>query len=108
MVLKPVWICQVQQVLAAISLGPDYRRFSADAEPRMMRPMKSRLTKEEALSFLLTYLLVDRQQTFTMDQMTLFNLSNLAAEAESRLTQEEGLIPHEVIEALADQFIETL
>ena len=85
-----------------------YASFSVGTEPRMMRPMKSRLTKEKALSFLLTYVLVDRQQTFTMDQMTLFNLSNLAAEAESRLTKEEGLIPHEVIEALADQFIETL
>lgn len=70
--------------------------------------MKSRLTKEKALSFLLTYLVVDRQQSFTMDQITLFNLSNLAAEAEIRLSEEEGLIPHEVIESLADQFIESL
>jgi hypothetical protein len=74
----------------------------------MMPPMKSRLTKERALSFLLTYLVVDRQQSFTMDQITLFNLSNLAAEAEIRLSEEEGLIPHEVIESLADQFIESL
>ena len=71
-------------------------------------PMKSRLTKDKALSFLLTYLIVDRQQAFTMNQMTLFNLSNLAAEAENRLAEEEGLIPHEVIESLAEQFIESL
>lgn len=57
---------------------------------------------------MLTYLVVDRQQSFTMDQMTLFRLSNLAAEAEDRLAAEEGLIPHEVIESLADQFLESL
>lgn len=70
--------------------------------------MKPRLTKEEALSFLLTYLIVERQQIFTLNQMTLFTLSNLAAEVVTRLALEEGLIPHEVMEALADQFIETL
>ena len=70
--------------------------------------MKPRLTKEEALSFLLTYLIVERQQTFTLNQMTLFNLSNVASEVVTRLASEEGLIPHEAIEALADQFIETL
>jgi hypothetical protein len=33
---------------------------------------------------------------------------NVAAEVVTRLASEEGLIPHEVIETLADQFIETL
>jgi hypothetical protein len=70
--------------------------------------MKPRLTKEEVLAFLLTYLIVERQQTFTLNQMTLFSLSNVAAEVVNRLASEEGLIPHEVIETLADQFIETL
>lgn len=70
--------------------------------------MKSRLTKEEALSFLLTHLIVERQQSFTLDQMTLFQLSNLALEAEHQVQLEEGLIPHEVIETLAEKFIETL
>tara|TARA_R110002110_G_scaffold77617_9_gene203905 strand:+ start:709 stop:1014 length:306 start_codon:yes stop_codon:yes gene_type:complete len=95
-----------------------HRHFSALLWPRMMQPplllalylthVKARLTKEKALSFLLTYLIVDRQQSFTLDQMTLFNLTNLAAEAENRLSAEEGLIPHEVIESLADQFLESL
>jgi len=69
--------------------------------------MKPRPKKEEVLSFLLTYLIVERQQTFTLNQMTLFNLSNLAAKAAARLASEEGLTPHEVIESLADPFIET-
>ena len=70
--------------------------------------MKSRISKEEALSFLLSYLIVDRQQVFELNQLTLFNLTNLAAEAELKLSQEDGLIPHELIETLADQFIESL
>ncbi|MFN3239811.1 MAG: hypothetical protein ACE37D_22550 [Pseudomonadales bacterium] len=69
--------------------------------------MKSRISKEEALAFLLTYIIVDRQHTFELNPLSLFNLTNLAAEAELKLSQEEGLIPHELIEALAEQFIET-
>jgi hypothetical protein len=70
--------------------------------------MKSRISKEEALAFLLTYLIVDRQQVFELNQLSLFNLTNLAAKAELKLSEEEGLIPHELIETLAEQFIETL
>ena len=70
--------------------------------------MKSRISKEEALALLLTYLIVDRQQVFELNQLSLFNLTNLAAKAELKLSEEEGLIPHELIETLAEQFIETL
>ena len=70
--------------------------------------MKSRLSKEEALSFLLSYLVVERQINFELNPLSLFNLTNLAAEAELKLSQEDGLIPHELIENLAEQFIESL
>ncbi len=70
--------------------------------------MKSRLSKEEALSFLLSYLIVDKQLVLELNQLSLFTLTNLAAEAEHQLAQEEGLIPHELIESLAEQFIENL
>lgn len=68
---------------------------------------KQRISKEEALAFLLTYLIVDRQLNFELNQLVLFNLTNLAAEASLKLSQEEGLIPHELIESLAEQFIES-
>lgn len=68
--------------------------------------MRNRLSREEALSFLLTHLVVERQYSFEMNQASLFQIMNLAAEAESRLGEEEGLIPHEVIEQLATRFIE--
>jgi hypothetical protein len=66
--------------------------------------MRSRLTKEEALSFLLTHLVVEKEQVFEMNPATLFSIMALAAEAEGRLNREEGLIPHEVIESIAHSF----
>ncbi len=75
--------------------------------PRSTPHGKQRISKEEALSFLLTYLIVDRQLSFELNQLVLFNLTNLAAEAALRLSEEEGLIPHELIETLAEQFIES-
>lgn len=67
----------------------------------------SRLSKEEALTFILTYIVVERSHSFELNQATLFTLMNLASEAENRLQQEDGLIPHEVIEAIAAPFIES-
>lgn len=67
--------------------------------------MRNRLSREEALSFLLTHIVVERQHALTLDQTTLFTLMSLAAEAESRVNREEGLIPHEVIEEIAGQFL---
>jgi hypothetical protein len=68
--------------------------------------MKSRLSKEEALSFLLTHIVVERQHTFEMNQVNLFNIMSLASQAEEQLNQEDGVIPHEVIEVIATSFIE--
>lgn len=64
------------------------------------------LTREAALSFLLTHVVVEKAHSFEMNPATLFTLMNMAAEAETRISQQEGLIPHEVIEALAAQFLE--
>ncbi len=64
----------------------------------------ARLNKEEALSFLLTHLVVERGETFEMNPLTLFHLMHLAAEAENRMQQEQGVIPHEVIEEITDGF----
>ena len=66
--------------------------------------MPSRLSQQEALSFLLTHLVVERQMSFEMNQMTLFRLLSLATEAEETVNRTDGAIPHEVIEQLASQF----
>ncbi|MDA0979519.1 MAG: hypothetical protein O3B72_13245 [Proteobacteria bacterium] len=67
---------------------------------------KQRITKEQALSFLLTHIVVEQNRTLVLDQLALFNLSNLALEAVDQISGKEGIIPHEVIEALAVEFLD--
>lgn len=67
----------------------------------------ARLSKEEALSFLITHIVVEKSHTFEMNQVTLFRLMTMAAEAETRINQEEGVIPHEVIESIAAGFLDS-
>ncbi len=67
--------------------------------------MRRRLSREEALSFLLTHIVVERQHPFELNQATLFRIMSLAAEAEAAVNREDGLIPHEVIERIAGDFI---
>ena len=71
-----------------------------------MAARKHRITREEALNFLLTHIVVERQLSLTLDQVTLFKLSNLAQAATEQISQTEGIIPHEVIESLAAEFLE--
>lgn len=65
-----------------------------------------RISREEALSFLLTHIVVERSHNFEMTPVTLFSLTTLASEAENRINEEEGVIPHEVIEAIASRFLD--
>jgi len=65
----------------------------------------ARLSKEEALAFLLTHIVVEKAHAFEMNPSTLFALMNLAADAEIRVNNEEGVIPHEVIEEIATEFL---
>jgi hypothetical protein len=73
-----------------------------------MATMKSRISKEEALNFLLTYIVVERGQAITLDQLGLFNLSNLALRAVEQINASEGIIPHEIIESLGAEYLESL
>lgn len=69
---------------------------------------KQRTSKEQALSFLLTYLIVERNQTLTLDPLGLFNLNNLAQHAAETISTTDGIIPHEVIEQLANEFLDSI
>lgn len=68
----------------------------------------SRTSKEQALSFLLTHITVDQKRVFEFNPQTLFTLMNLASMAEERINTEEGVIPHEIIEELAQEFLNSL
>ena len=68
---------------------------------------KERLSTAEALSFLLTYIVVDRGITLELNQLNLFTLSNLAQRASEDISNTDGIIPHELIEELAEEFLES-
>ena len=67
---------------------------------------KERISREEAISFLLTHIVVERACSFEMNQFNLFQITTLAAEAQDILSREEEAIPHEIMEGLAIRFIE--
>lgn len=67
---------------------------------------KDRITKEEALSFLLTHIVVERNIELKLDQLGLFNLTTLAQQAVDKMGETEGMIPHEVLEQLAADFLD--
>jgi hypothetical protein len=62
------------------------------------------MTKQEALSFLLTHIVVEKSYHFELNPASLFKLITLADEAEQVINSSEGVIPHEVLEGLAADF----
>ena len=62
------------------------------------------MTKQEALSFLLTHIVVEKNHHFELNPASLFELMTLADEAEQVINSSEGVIPHEVLESLAADF----
>jgi hypothetical protein len=68
---------------------------------RTSKQNKSKLSKEDVLSFLLTHIVIERNSPFEMNQMNLFRLTQMASEAVALIEQEEDTIPHEVIERIA-------
>lgn len=67
---------------------------------------KSRIRQQETLSFLITYLLVEQSREINLDKISLFKLTRLAQDAANRINEEDGLIPHEIIELVAAEFAE--
>jgi len=71
---------------------------------RTSKQNRSKLSKEDALSFLLTHIVIERNSSFEMNQLNLFRLTQLATEAVALIDQEDDIIPHEVIENIALNF----
>ena len=67
---------------------------------------KSRITKDEALSFLLTYIVVEKAQELVLNQLSLYDLTRMAQDAASKINEEDGIIPHEVIESIAKDYLQ--
>ncbi len=71
---------------------------------RTSKQHRPKLSKEDALTFLLTYIVVEQNRPFEMNQRNLFELTQLATEAAALIEQEDEIIPHEVIEQIALKF----
>ena len=64
------------------------------------------MTRQEALSFLLTCVVVEKSHPFQMTATTLFELMSLADEAITEINNNDDAIPHEILESYAVQFTE--
>ncbi len=69
---------------------------------------KTQFTKDKALSFLLTYIIIEQSTALQLDQLMLFTLSNLAQQAADTINSDDDVIPHEAIEAIANNFLDNL
>ncbi|MFT7687755.1 MAG: hypothetical protein ACI9FB_003112 [Candidatus Azotimanducaceae bacterium] len=65
------------------------------------------LTKEKALSFILTHIVVTKARPLSLTPHVLFELMTLASDVENTLEKDNDLIPHEVIESLTDTYIDS-
>jgi hypothetical protein len=59
---------------------------------------KDRISREEVLSFELTYIAIEQDHHLILDQLAPFNLPDLALLAVEEMTDNGGIIPHEAIE----------
>ncbi|MEJ6591440.1 MAG: hypothetical protein QNL99_05645 [SAR86 cluster bacterium] len=71
-------------------------------------PRQERLSKADALAFILTYIVVEQGCAFELNPPRLFQMMTLASTAVEQLASEEDAIPHEVLEALALTLIEQI
>ena len=66
---------------------------------------KERINKAEALNFLLSHIVVDRGHSLNLDRRGLFKLTSIAQRAADTINQSDEIIPHEIIETLADEYL---
>jgi hypothetical protein len=63
------------------------------------------MTRQEALYFLLTHIVVEKNHHFELNPQSLFALMTIAGDAEQSLENAQDAIPHELLESLAKGFI---
>lgn len=68
--------------------------------------MADRITKEEAVSFILTFIVVEQNHPLHLDQLALFELMNIAAQGAQQINSTEDVTPHEVLEELAQEYLD--
>ena len=69
-----------------------YNHFSLQQDNSTSAMPRTKTSKDEVLSFMLTHLIVERQQTITLDAITLFKLTTIATQAAEKINTEEGMM----------------
>jgi len=69
---------------------------------------KDRISREEALSFEWTYIPVEHSHRLILDQLTLFNMTNLTLIGVKEMTNNGEIIPHEAIESMSKEYLDAL
>ncbi len=68
-----------------------------------MPPKK--LSKYDAMAYLLTRIMVDRAQPLNLTPALLFSAMNLSEQAVETIQQHKQIIPHELMESLTEEFL---
>jgi len=68
-----------------------------------MPPKK--LSKYDAMAYLLTRIMVDRAQPLTLAPALLFSAMHLSEQAVETIQQHKQIIPHELMESLTEEFL---
>jgi len=66
---------------------------------------KKQFSKNDAMAFLLTYIVVDQGQSLHLTPATLFSIMNLSQQAATTIQKNEHMIPHELVESIAAEFL---
>jgi len=66
---------------------------------------KKQFSKNDALAFLLTYIVVDQARSLHLTPALLFSIMNLSEQAATTIQQNEHIIPHELVESMAGEFL---
>ena len=66
---------------------------------------QERIKKAEALSFLLTYIVVHQGHTLSLNSLSLFKLTRIAEQATDEINASEDAVPHEIIESVANIYL---
>ena len=64
-----------------------------------------KLSKYDAMAYLLTGIMVDRAQPLTLAPALLFSAMNLSEQAVETIQQHKQIIPHELMESLTEEFL---
>ncbi|MBT3425211.1 MAG: hypothetical protein HOL98_09940 [Gammaproteobacteria bacterium] len=66
---------------------------------------KKKFSKNDAMAFLLTHIVVDQAQSLQLTPALLLSIMNLSEQAATTIQQNQHIIPHELVESMPGEFL---